>query len=140
MPNTYSTVTDTPALAAQQLQNRLRKQAGLAADAPLPTDPAAQFNLLLAQYRDELGAKAPLPPLTTAIATAKKAKGVTPDYSPASAELTAALLERIKIDDAQLQSLGTRRAHAVQDALLHGTTIDPARDIPDQWRGAAARR
>ena len=75
----------------------------------------------------ELGAKAPLPPATSAIAAAKKTKGATPDYAPASAELTAALLERIKIDDAQLQRLGNRRARAVQDALLQGTHIDPVR-------------
>ncbi len=127
IPGTYSTVSDAPALAQLRLQGQLRKRAGIAEEAPLPTDPAMQFNLLLAQFRDELGAKAPLPPLTTAITTAKKSKDVTPDYAPASAELTAALLERIKIDDAQLQGLGARRAHAVQDALLHGTQIDPVR-------------
>ena len=52
---------------------------------------------------------------------------MTPDYAPASAELRAALLERIKITDTELQALGTRRAHAVQDVLLHGTNIDPVR-------------
>jgi uncharacterized protein involved in outer membrane biogenesis len=127
VPSTYSTVTDAPVLAQARLDSQLRQRAGVAAGAPLPTDPAMQFSLLLAQYHDELGAKAPLPPLTAAIATAKKAKGVSPDYAPASAELTAALLARIKIDDAQLQQLGTRRAHAVQDALLMGTNIDPVR-------------
>ena len=127
VPGTYSSVTDGPALAQQRLQDQLRKRAGSPDDAPLPTDPALLFNLLLAQFHEELGAKAPLPPATNAIATAKKTKGATPDYAPANAELTAALLERIKIDDAQLQSLGTRRAHAVQDALLQGTNIDPAR-------------
>jgi hypothetical protein len=127
VPSTYSTVTDTPALAQLRLQSQLRKRAGVAEDVPLPTDPAMQFNLLLAQYREDFGAKAPLPPLTTAITTAKKSKGVTPDFAPAGAELTAALLERIKIDEAQLQQLGTRRAHAVQDALLQGTKIDPVR-------------
>jgi len=126
VPNSYSAVTDTPALAQEQLQNQLRKRAG-AADAALPTDPQALFTLLLAQYREGSGAKSPLPPLTTAITTAKKTKGVTPDYGPANTELTAALLERVKIDDSMLQGLGTRRAHAVQDALLHGTNIDPVR-------------
>jgi hypothetical protein len=127
VPITYSAPIDGPALAQQRLASQLRKRAGLADDAPLPTDPAMQFSLLLAQYHDELGAKAPLPPLTTAITTAKKTKGVTPDYAPASAELTAALLERIKIDDPPLQQLGNRRARAVQDALLQGTNIDPVR-------------
>ncbi len=127
VPGTYSTLSDAPALAQQQLQSQLRKRAGVGEEAPLPTDPAAQFTLLLAQYRAQFGAKAPLPPLTTAMTTAKKTKGETPDYAPASAELTAALLETIKIDDVQLQQLGTRRARAVQDALLHGTNIDPVR-------------
>ena len=127
VPNTFSTATDTPALAQRRLDSVLHKQAGVPDDGPLPVDPAARFNLLLKEYRAELGAKAPLPPLTTALTTAKKVKGETPDYAPASAELTAALLERIKVPDTELANLGTRRAHAVQDVLLHGTNIDPAR-------------
>jgi hypothetical protein len=82
---------------------------------------------LLTQYRAELGAKAPLPPLTTTLTSAKKVKGETPDYAPASAELTAALLERVTVADAELQKLGNERARAVQDVLLHGTNIDPTR-------------
>jgi len=127
VPNTYSTAIDAPALAQQQLQALLHKRSGTPVDSPLPTDPVALFKLQLAEYRDELGAKAPLPPATLAVTTAKKGKGETPDYAPASAELTAALLQRIRIDDTQLQRLGTERAHAVQDALLHGTNIDPTR-------------
>jgi Domain of Unknown Function (DUF748) len=127
VPEIYSTATDSPALARQHLQKLLRQQAGVADEAPLPTDPAAQFKLLLAQLREELGAKAPLPPATLALTTAKKSKDAPPDYAPANAELTAALLERIKIDDTELQSLGTHRAHAVQDVLLKGTNIDPTR-------------
>jgi hypothetical protein len=127
VPEIYSTATDSPALAQQHLQKLLRKQAGVAADAPLPTDAPAQFKLLLAQFHEELGAKAPLPPTTAALTTAKKSKDAPPDYAPANAELTAALMERIKIDDAELQGLGTRRAHAVQDVLLKGTDIDPTR-------------
>jgi hypothetical protein len=127
VPEIYSTATDSPALAQQHLQKLLRKQAAVADDAPLPTDPALQFKVLLAQFHEELGAKAPLPPVTLALTTAKKSKDAPPDYAPANAELTAALLERIKIDDTELQSLGTRRAHAVQDVLLHGTNIDPTR-------------
>jgi uncharacterized protein involved in outer membrane biogenesis len=127
IPNSYSTATDGPALADQQLQSRLRQRAAIANDAPLPTDPAAVFNLLLAQYREEFGAKSPLPPATTALATARKSKGVTPDYAPATSELRAALLLPIKITDTDLQALGTRRARAVQEVLLHGTNIDPVR-------------
>ncbi|HEV2700897.1 MAG TPA: DUF748 domain-containing protein [Steroidobacteraceae bacterium] len=126
IPDTYSTQTDSPALATHELENMLRKRAGIAADAP-PADPATQFKLLLAQYREELGSKAPLPPATQELTTAKKSKDATPDYAAANAELTTALLQRIKIDDTQLQALGTRRAHAVQDVLLHDTDIDPAR-------------
>ncbi|MEJ0008757.1 MAG: hypothetical protein WDM77_20945 [Steroidobacteraceae bacterium] len=74
MPNSYSTATDTPALAQQQLQSQLRKRAGVAADASLPTDPPGQFTLLLAQYRETLGVKSPLPPLTNNITTAKKTR------------------------------------------------------------------
>ncbi|HEY6457075.1 MAG TPA: DUF748 domain-containing protein [Steroidobacteraceae bacterium] len=127
VPNTFSTVTDTPALAQGRLHSLLQQRAGIAEDAPLPTEPAAQFNLLLTQYRAELGAKAPLPPLTMTLTSAKKVKGETPDYAPASAELTAALLGRVKVADTELQKLGNERAHAVQDALLRGTDIDPAR-------------
>jgi len=127
IPNSYSTATDGPPLAEEQLQSQLRKRAAVANDTPLPTDPAAVFNLLLAQYRETLGAKDPLPPATTALTTAKKSKGVTIDYAPATSELRAALLARIQITDTDLQALGTRRARAVQDVLLHGTNIDPVR-------------
>jgi hypothetical protein len=127
VPNTYSTATDTPALAQQHLQTVLRKRAGVAADAPLPQEPASQFKLLLAEYHEELGAKAPLPPLTSALTTAKKSKDAPPDYAPVNTELTAALQERIKVDATELQNLGTQRAHAIQDVLLHGTNIDPTR-------------
>jgi len=96
VPNTFSSATDTPALAQKHLQSLLHQRAGIAEEAPLPTDPAAQFNLLLTQYRAEIGAKAPLPPLTTTLTSAKKVKGETPDYGPASAELTAALLRMSK--------------------------------------------
>jgi hypothetical protein len=68
-----------------------------------------------------------LPPLTAALTTAKKVKGETPDYAPANTELTAALLARVNVADTELQKLGTERAHAVQDVLLHGTDIDPSR-------------
>jgi hypothetical protein len=127
VPSSFSTATDTPALAEQHLQTVLRERAGVAAGAPLPTDPAVLFKLLLAQYREQAGAAAPLPPLTAALTGAKKASGSGPDYGPASDELQAALLAATKITDSQLQNLGTRRAHAVQDVLLHGTNIDPAR-------------
>ncbi len=127
IPNSYSTATDTPALAERTLQSTLRKRAALADDAPLPADPAALFDLLLAQYRGELGATSPLPPATAALIAARKSKGATLDYGAANAELRAALLERIKVTDTDLQALGTRRAHAIQDVLLHGTNIDPVR-------------
>jgi hypothetical protein len=55
IPDTYSTPTDSPALATQQLQTLLRKRAGVAADAP-PADAATQFRLLLAEYQEQLGA------------------------------------------------------------------------------------
>jgi uncharacterized protein involved in outer membrane biogenesis len=127
VPNSFSAATDSPALAQQRLQSELRKREGVPEGTPLPTLPAAQFDLLLAQYRAELGAKAPLPPLTAALTSANKVKGETPDYAPASAELTAALLARVPVTDTELQKLGTQRAHAVQDVLLQGTGIDPAR-------------
>jgi hypothetical protein len=127
VPITFSVVTDTPALAQSHLQSALHQRAAIADDMPLPTDPAALFKLLLAQFRADLGAKAPLPPLTAALTTAKKVKGETPDYAPANTELTAALLARVNVADTELQKLGTERAHAVQDVLLHGTDIDPSR-------------
>ncbi len=74
-----------------------------------------------------MGAKSPLPPATTALTAARKSKGATIDYAAANAELRAALRERIRITDTDLQALGTRRARAVQDVLLHGTNVDPAR-------------
>ena len=128
VPSTWSTAIDTPALATAALQAKLRRRAALAADAPLPTDPAVQFKLLLAQYREELGAKSALPPVTAALQAAKKPpQGSTVDYGPADAELSAALMARVQITQSDLQALGVRRAHAIQDVLLKGTNIDPVR-------------
>ncbi|MGH8137739.1 MAG: DUF748 domain-containing protein [Steroidobacteraceae bacterium] len=143
VPVTYSPDLDRPGLAAARLDERLaavsREQSGThrhgkhapdpdaaatAAD-PALTDPAQRFRLLLALYRSDQG-KEPLPAGAQAIETAGK-KAPPPDFAPANAELEAALLPRIAVSDGQLEALGKHRAQAIQDALLGGGEIDPAR-------------
>ena len=91
----------------------------------LAADPEQYYGLLLAAYKKQAG-KGELPPAVAAVTEAKKSKA-TPDYAAAIAELEPALLQDIKVDPARLENLGLRRARAVQDALLGGTGIDPAR-------------
>ncbi|HEY3784029.1 MAG TPA: DUF748 domain-containing protein [Steroidobacteraceae bacterium] len=93
---------------------------------PALTDPGSRFHLLVALYRQELGKNAPLPESAQEIVTAKK-KEPPPDFGAANTELQAALLPRVSVSDSQLEALGRRRAQAIQDALLSGGELDPAR-------------
>jgi len=94
---------------------------------PALTDPAQRYRLLVALHRAELGKNTPLPDLAKAIEAAGKKKDQPPDFSAANAELEAALMQKTPVPDSQLQTLGKHRARAIQDVLLVGTDIDPAR-------------
>ncbi|HEY2592179.1 MAG TPA: DUF748 domain-containing protein, partial [Steroidobacteraceae bacterium] len=151
VPSGYAPNLDRPALSRAMLEARLvdlSKQqatsggkhrhgaaatspdaAATSADANPLTDPAEHFRLLLAEYRSELGKDAPLPPEAQAVASAKKPKKgeAPPALDPGIGALEAALLERMKVPDDDLNRLGRHRARAIQDAILGAGKVDPKR-------------
>jgi Domain of Unknown Function (DUF748) len=129
VPATFSPDIDRPALAHRQLRHELIALARSGAGAPTghgrrrqaanPAPPATagrevlelpgeHYRLLVAEYHDAFGPKAPLP------ASAQK----VPPYDPAILEMQTALLKRMQISDADLQALGQQRAQAIQAAIL----------------------
>jgi hypothetical protein len=138
VPMTYSPDLDRPALAQTELQRKLvalkqkelgsqKKAPANPVDASALTDPAEHFRLLAAEYRQELGKDTALPDSALAVEAARKKKGEQPAYDPAIADLQNALVAKAPVTDSDLEELGKRRAHAIQDALLMGSEIDQAR-------------
>ena len=136
VPMAFSADLDRPVLARRGLQGKLialkqketagHKQAG-PIDETILVDPAEHFRLLAAEYRAELGKDAVFPDSAVAVEAAKKKKDETPAFDPAIADLEAALMPRVEVTDSNLEELGKRRAHSIQEALLGGGEVDAAR-------------
>jgi hypothetical protein len=127
-PAAAERLTPTPNVAAETESNR----PSAIMDSPPPddpalTDPAQRFRLLVDIYRAELGKSTPLPDSVKAAEAASKKKAPPPDFAAANAELEAALLQKMPVPDNELERLGKHRARAIQDVLLIGTDLDPAR-------------
>ncbi len=134
VPITYSKELDRPQLAASKLHEELAARvAGTRAGKKHPqsageeafADPEKHYKLLLEQFKDTLGKDAQLPESVQAVQSAKRKE--TPPYEQAINDLDAALIGHIEVTDADLLSLGKDRAKAIQDALLSGGQIEPAR-------------
>jgi hypothetical protein len=137
VPAVVSPSLDRPLLATHELNKELIAQAQAdppsrkhapppAADESALADPQQHYQLLLAKYRADLGKDAALPESAQAIEANKKAKP-PPPLEPAIADLESALKARVTVSDSDLEKLGKRRAQAIQDVLLGGGAIDPAR-------------
>jgi hypothetical protein len=120
--------------ATAPAQGAATASSGLSAlmDSPLPSDPALsdpaqRFRLLVALHRALLGKDAPLPEPAQVAQDAAKKKDLQPDFSAANAALEAAVSGKLTVADGALEVLGKHRARAIQDVLLAGTDIDPAR-------------
>lgn len=134
VPIVASAALDRPELARARLTRQLavraetsrqgRKHPEQAAELAL-ADPATHFGLLVEQFRADLGKDAALPPSAVAAQAAKK--GESAPYDAAIADLEAALIAHIQLPDSELEQLGRARASAIQNALLSGGQIDPAR-------------
>jgi hypothetical protein len=134
VPIVYSGSLDAPQLAAARLQGELaartlesregRKHADTAVEVAL-ADPEKHFRVLVEQFRADLGKDTPLPPSALAVEQSKRKEA--PPYDAAIAELNAALIDHLKVSDADLQTLGKQRAQAIQDALLADGQLEPAR-------------
>jgi hypothetical protein len=88
-------------------------------------EPKKHYELLLDEFREQMGKDAPLPEAVQAVEGAKR--GDSPPYDEAIPALNAALLEHVEVPDSELEDLGRRRARAIQDALLAEGKVDAAR-------------
>jgi hypothetical protein len=129
VPIAWVSDLDRPALVEAHFSAQVRDaqsgKTGKKSAAPAPAyeqmDPAAKVELLTRIYVKELGGEPKYPEAVTSIKT-------KPELAAAKAEfLSQALHEHIAITDSDLTALGQQRAMAVQQALLTGTQIDPAR-------------
>jgi uncharacterized protein DUF748 len=112
-------------LAARARNSRQGHKQPQEATAAALADPATRFQLLLEQYQADLGKDTQLPASALAAQAAKKKDAAL--LEPAIADLSAGLVAHIEVPDDDLAQLGRARAAAIQNALLSGGQIDPAR-------------
>src|SRR6185503_3144366 len=112
-------------LATEQSAASKRKNAVSAQDTL--ADPAARFEVLVAQYRLDLGADTALPPTAQETLAKSRRKRDESSLAKANAELEAALREKDTVSDKDLEELGQARARAIQDALLGSGGLDASR-------------
>jgi len=137
VPSTYSPEVDRPVLVAGRLDEKLtglateqsaasKRKNAVSAQETL-ADPAARFEVLVAQYRLDLGADAALPPTAQETLAKSRRKRDESSLAKANAELEAALREKDTVSDKDLEELGQARARAIQDALLGSGGLDASR-------------
>lgn len=134
VPMAYRPDVDGPALAQKLLEARLQ----LAADqrrtakrgvteVSAVEDPARRFDLLLEQFRADLPRGTPLPAPAATLADSRRKDTDTETYVAANASIEAALLANRPVSERELDQLGAARGRAIQDVLLGGGGLDPAR-------------
>ncbi len=134
VPIVASAGLDRPQLAQVRLRAQLaarvagsrqgRKHPQEAAELAL-ADPGRHLELLLEEFHAELGKDAALPASAQAVQAGRKKEPA--DVDAAIAELETALISHMQIPDSDLEALGRSRAQAIQNAILSGGQIDPAR-------------
>jgi hypothetical protein len=128
VPIVTSARLDGAQLARAQVEASLaaRAQGGRAGtgEAAL-ADPGKRFQLLLEQFRADLGKDAALPASALAAQAAKKKDADA--LAAANTDLEAALIGHAQVPDADLDKLGRARAGAIQNALLADGQVDPGR-------------
>ena len=134
VPMSFQPEVDGPALAKKLLDARLQlaadrqssqKRGATAVSAT--EDPARRFDLLTEQFRAELPRDTPLPAPAAALAAARRKDTDTETYVAANDSLEAALLASRPVSERELEELGAARGRAIQDVLLGGGGLDPAR-------------
>jgi Domain of Unknown Function (DUF748) len=98
-----------------------RRKSAVAAPEFGQMDPAAQLDVLTRLYVREVGAEPKFPDKVAALKSKPEIVAAKIDF------LNGTLHERIVISELDLTALGEKRAMNLQDALLTGTQIDPAR-------------
>ncbi len=121
---------DRPHLADAKLQAQIqevlaaspaRRKSAVAAPEFGQIDPAAQLDVLTRLYVREVGAEPKFPDTVATVKSKPEIVAAKIDF------LNGTLHERIVISELDLTALGEKRAMNIQDALLTGTQIDPAR-------------
>lgn len=130
VPIAWVSELDGPALIDARLSTQIREaQSGKgsrktsAADAPdfEQLDPSAKLEVLTQIYAKDVGGEPKFPPEVTNLKTKPELAAAKADF------LRQALREHMAATEADLTALGQQRAQAVQQGLLTGTQLDPAR-------------
>lgn len=90
-------------------------------------DPEKRFELLAKHYRAEAGKEAPLPGEAAATEALKKKERTPAALESANEAIENAWLEKHPVTTEQMEALGKARAQSIQEALLGGGEVDPAR-------------
>jgi hypothetical protein len=125
IPTTFSPELDRAALKSRRLEGLLRSMPK--ADDTALTDPARRFELLVAQYQLDFGARAALPPAALALNAVRRSERDPAGFAAANRELEQAIAQKNEVDERELEQLGQSRARAIQDALLGPGSLDAAR-------------
>ena len=122
---------DRPALAEARFMTQVRdaraageaggKKPAAAAPGFEQLDPAVRAELLTQLYKRNIGGAPKYPESVTSIKTKPELAAAKADF------LSQALHAHIAVTDADLTALGQQRAMAIQQALLTGGQVDPAR-------------
>jgi hypothetical protein len=138
VPMAYSAELDGGLIARQALEASLtklaageRKLLGGRPDAgeavSMLADPEERFELLAKHHRAEAGEEAPLPGEAVAFEALKKKERTPEGLAAANKALEDEWIAKHPATTEQMESLGKARAQAIQEALLGGGEVDPAR-------------
>jgi hypothetical protein len=95
--------------------------------AAMLADPAERFELLAKHYRAEAGAEAPLPGDAAATEALKKKERTPEALAAANKSIEVAWRDKHPATTEQMEGLGKARGQSIQEALLAGGEVDPAR-------------
>ena len=90
-------------------------------------NPEERFELLAKHYRAEAGEEAPLPGEAAAVEALKKKERTPEAFEAANKALASAWQQGHPVTTEQLEAIGKARAQSIQEALLGGGEVDPAR-------------
>ena len=138
VPMAYSAELDGGLIEHQALEASLAKLAGsqkkLLGGRPdeeevkeLLANPEERFEILVKQFRAEAGAETPLPGDAAATEALKKKERTPEALAAANAAIEDAWIEKHPATTEQMESLGKARGQSIQEALLGGGEVDPAR-------------
>jgi hypothetical protein len=138
VPMAYSAELDGGLIARQALEAELKKLAGsqkrLIGGRPdedevaaMLVDPEQRFEILGKHYRAEAGGEAPLPGEAAAFEAFKDKERTPEGYAAANRSLEDEWLGKHPATTEQMEALGKARGQSIQEALLGGGEVDPAR-------------